>query len=283
MHTRKIVSFAAFTVFAATLTFTACKRDKNNNSNVDVEEDTYYADDQARMDQTFSDAQTLSDQAYDFGSVQMKGGVNPTILGSCATVTRDTTSTPRKITIDFGTTNCLCNDGRYRKGKIIITYTGKYRDSGSVHTIGFDGYYVNNNQVLGNKTVTNMGKNSSGQSYFNISVNGMMILNTTGDTISHVASRTRTWIAGESTTALSDDVYSITGSGTNTRANGKMVNYTITSPLTLALNCRWIEQGTVDITPAGATKARTLDYGSGTCDDQATITVNGKTRTITLR
>ncbi len=283
MHTRKIFSIATFTVLAATLTFTACKRDKNNNSSVDVNEDTYYADDQARMDQTFDDAQTLSDQAYEFGSVQMKGGENPTILGSCATVTRDTTSTPRKITIDFGATNCLCNDGRYRKGKIIITYSGKYRDSGSVHSIGFDGYYVNNNQVLGTKTVTNMGKNGSGQSYFSINVNAMMILNTTGDTISHVASRTRTWVAGESTSAISDDVYNITGSGTNTRANGKVVTYTITSPLALALNCRWIKQGTIDITPAGASKARTLDYGSGTCDDQATVTVNGNTRAITLR
>lgn len=283
MHTRKVLSVAAFAVFATALAFTACKRDKDNNNAVDVDEDTYYADDQARMDQTFDDVQTLADQAYEFGSVQMKGGIAPTILSSCATVTRDTTSTPRKITIDFGTTNCLCNDGRYRKGKIIITYSGKYRDSGSVHTIGFDGFYVNNNQVLGTKTVTNMGKNGSGQSYFSINVNGMMILSTTGDTISHVASRTRTWVAGENTSALSDDVYNITGSGTNTRAGGKVINYTITSPLVLALNCKWIEQGTIDITPAGASKARTLDYGNGTCDDQATISVNGKTRTITLR
>ncbi|OSZ78388.1 hypothetical protein CAP35_09045 [Chitinophagaceae bacterium IBVUCB1] len=266
-------------ILALTLIMTACKRDKNNATEVD--EDTYYADDQARMDQSFNDAQTLADQAYETGNVQMKGG--PSILGTCATVTRDTTSTPRKITIDFGSTNCLCNDGRLRRGKIIITYTGKYRDSGSVKTIGFDGYYVNNNQVLGSKTITNMGKNSSGQSYYSIVVNGMMILSTTGDTVKHTATRTRTWVKGESTTLLSDDEYRITGSGTNTRASGKVVNYTITSPLLIALNCNWIKEGVIAITPAGASSARTLDFGAGTCDDQATINYNGKTRTITLR
>ncbi len=279
MQTKRIISTSTLIVLAMMLTMTACKRDKDNT--VDVEEDTYYADDQARMDQSFNDAQTLADQAYETGNVQMKGG--PSILGACATVTRDTTSTPRKITIDFGTTNCLCNDGRLRRGKIIITYTGKYRDSGSVKTIGFDGYYVNNNQVLGTKTVTNMGRNSSGQLYYNIAVNGMMILNTTGDTVKHVASRVRTWVNGESTTLLSDDEYRITGSGTNTRASGKVVNYNITSALLVALNCNWIKEGTIAITPAGASAARVLDFGTGTCDDQATISYNGKTRTITLR
>lgn len=280
MQTKKIIKPGAFLLLAAMLTFAACKRDKNNNT-VDLEEDTYYADDQARMDQDFNDIQTLADQAYETGNVQLKGGTS--ILGGCATVTRDTTSSPRKITIDFGTTNCLGNDGRLRRGKIILTYSGKYRDSGSVHSFGFDGYHINNNQILGGKTVTNMGRNTSGQLYYNINVNGMIILNTSGDTIKHTATRTRTWIAGESTASYSDDEYRIAGNGSNTRANGKVVTYNITSPLLLTLNCKWIKEGTVAITPAGASSARTLYYGTGTCDDQATISYNGRTRTITLR
>ncbi len=282
MRTVKITAFGTMVVFAAVLMFAACKRDKTNNLTANTDEDTYYAEDQARMDQTYDDAQSIGDQAFANNGVELKGGDD--ILSSCAVVTHDTISTPRKITIDFGATNCLCKDGRYRRGKIILTYTGKYRDSGSVHTIGFDSYFVNDNAVLGTKTVTNMGKNTSSQTYFNISVNGMIILNTTGDTISHVASRVRTWTAGENTTALSDDVYSITGSGTNTRRTGKIVDYNITNPLVIALNCRWIKQGTIEFTPRGATTAkRTIDYGSGACDDQATVTVGTKTKTITLR
>lgn len=283
MRTAKITAFGTMVVFSAILLFAACKRDKTNNMTSSTDEDTYYMEDQARMDQTYDDVQSITDQAYSNAGTVFKGADDETVLSGCATVTHDTTTTPRKITIDFGTTNCTCRDGRLRRGKIIVTYSGKYRDSGSVHTIGFDGYYVNNNSVLGTRTVTNMGKNSSGQSYFNIAVNGMIVL-TTGDTISHVATRVRTWTAGENTLALSDDEYNITGSGTNTRRTGKIVNYTIANPLVVALNCNWIKQGTIEFTPAGATSVkRTIDYGSGSCDDQATVTVGTKTKTITLK
>src|ERR1051325_8808903 len=42
------------------------------------------------------------------------------ILPPCATVTIDTSSSSKTITIDFGTTACLCSnwDGKYREGKI---------------------------------------------------------------------------------------------------------------------------------------------------------------------
>lgn len=276
--TRKIAALAAFT---AVLVFTACNREKNDTVSADATEDTGYADDMARMEQTFNDVQNLADQADATGAVQLKGGSVP--LSGCASVLRDTVSIPHTITIDFGSTNCTCMDGRTRRGQIIVSYMGRYRDSGYVHTIGFNNYYVNDNHVLGTKSVTNMGHNSAGQLYYNISINGMMVLNATGDTVKHTASRTRTWVNGESTAQLSDDAYRISGSGSITKATGKIFNISITSPLLVAMNCKWIEEGTVAITPQGATNARILDYGNGSCDDQATITVNGKSKTIILR
>ncbi len=280
----KIISLTSsrtIAVFAAILLFAACKRDKTTN-NLDISEDTYYAEDQARMDQTFNDVENLADQAATTGSSELKG--EPSILGVCATVTRDTVSVPHTVTINFGTTNCTCRDGRVRRGKIIVTYNGRYRDSGYSHVISFDNYFVNDNQVMGTKSVTNMGHNSSGQSYYNINVDGKIVLNSTGDTIKHVATRVRTWTAGESTLMISDDEYRISGTGTNTRRNGKVVTYNITSPLLIAMNCNWVKEGPIEFTPAGATTAkRTLDFGAGTCDDQATMTTGTRTKTITLR
>lgn len=281
MRTTGKLKIAALTALATVLTFTACNREKNDSVTTDSTEDTGYADDMVRMEQTFDDVQSLADQADATGSVQLKGGSVP--LSGCASVLRDTVSIPHTITIDFGTTNCTCLDGRTRRGQIIVSYMGRYRDSGYVHTIGFNNYYVNDNHVLGSKSVTNMGHNSAGQLYYNISIDGMMVLNTTGDTVKHTASRTRTWVSGGSTPQLSDDAYRISGTGSITRATGKVFNIAITSPLLVAMNCKWIEEGTVAITPQGATNARTLDYGNGTCDDQATITVNGKSKTIILR
>jgi hypothetical protein len=210
----------------------------------------------------------------------MVGGT-PSVLSGCASVTHDTVSTPHKLTIDFGTSNCLCADGNYRRGQIIVTYTGKYRDANHQHDITFSNYFVNDNQVTGTKTVTRVADDAAGHPVYNISINGQIILANGGGTISASSTRTRTWVNGYNTAMWNDDEYDITGNGTVTRASGKTFTYTVTTPLHVALNCRWIESGVVEITPQGGA-TRTLDYGNGTCDAQANFTVNGKTYSISL-
>lgn len=270
-------------ILAGALLLTACRRDQkdNNVTNNSTTEDTGYADDIARMDQSFDEVDGFADQATEMGSLQLKGGANT--LSNCATITKDTVGTPDSLIIDFGPTNCLCKDGRYRRGKIIITQTGHYKDSGFIRHFGFENYHVNDNWIYGGKSVVNKGHNSSGHIYYEININGHIVINATKDTASHVSSRIRTFTAGENTTQIADDEYNITGSGTMTKANGKTYAMTITSPLHIAANCNWIESGTVSILPQGATNARVLNYGNGNCDDQATITVNGNTKTIILK
>lgn len=284
MQTRKIYLLGATAVMAIALCFSACKREKSTVDPVDnnITEETGYADDQAQLDQTFDEAENFSDEAVATGGVGLKGGF--VTLSGCATVTKDTTGSIDSVIIDFGTKNCLCKDNRNRRGKIIITFSGgHYKDSGYVHTITFDNYYVNDNYVYGSKTISNKGHNTAGHLYFTIVVDGHIVTKNTKDTISHIANRVRTWVAGENTTQISDDEYDITGNGTMTRANGQKYTVNITKALHIAMNCHWIEAGTVSITPNGATFARVLDYGNGNCDDQATITVNNKTKTITLK
>lgn len=263
---------------AAVFAFSACNRTKKEDS-----EDTGYASDHATLEKSFADAQSISDEAGANGSLstyKMTGGGST--LSQCATVINDTISTPHVLTIDFGTANCLCADGVYRHGKIIVTYTGRYRDMGHMHTITFDNYFVNDNQVTGTKTVSYTANDASGNPKYDISVNGQVILANSAGTISWTSTRTRTWTAGYNTKAGSDDEYEIAGSGTITRASGKTFTINITTPLHVARNCKWIESGVVDITPAGAA-TRSLDYGNGTCDAQANLTVNGKTYSVTLK
>jgi hypothetical protein len=273
-------TFLAMAVIS-TAAFSSCKKDKIDATNpVTEEENISYIEDQASTEQTFDEVSTLADRAVVEGASALKGASFK--LSGCATVNNDTTVTPHVLTIDFGPTNCMCADGRNRRGKILVSYNGRYRDSGHVHTITFDGYHVDNHKVLGSKQVTNMGHNSSSQTFFNIAVNGMVIKPVTGDTITRIATRTRTWTAGESTLVKNDDVYEITGKDSTVRASGKIFTANITSPLVVAVNCNWIKQGVIQITPQGGTP-RTLNYGSGTCDKFATVTVGTKSRTITLK
>ncbi len=266
--------FVAITL-SAFIFMVSCNKKKTDPAPVTTTEDTGYATDHAMTEQSFDDVQSISDRA----ALVPSGGSLNFKMSSCATVVHAGDS----IVVNFGTVNCLCADGRYRRGKIIIHYSGgAYADSGSTHTITFNNYFQNDNQITGTKTVTNMGHNSSGQPYFNITVAGSVI-RSTGVTITAAWTRVRTWTAGYTTLGdLSDDTYSITGSGTITRPAGT-VTVTISAPLIVALGCHWIEAGSVVYTlPSGLT--RTLNYGTTpACDDNATVTLpSGATIAITL-
>ena len=272
-----VLGTAALTLGAFIFVVSCNRKDKNTTTT----EDTGYTSDQFVADKSFNDVQSIADQASTISTGGSLGYKTSELTSGCATVTRSTGS----IIIDFGTTNCLCNDGRYRRGKILVSYTGNYSDSASTHTITFDNFYQNDNKVEGTKTVTNMGHNSLGQPYFNVTVAGT-ITKSTGGTVLTAWSRVRTWTAGYNTpTDFTDDVYAITGTGTITRANGTVVTVSISNaaPLIIASGCRWIEAGTLTYTlPSSLT--RSINYGStANCDADAVLTLpSGATYNITL-
>ncbi len=256
--------------------FTSCSKVRNTSAN---DADTEMASDNALGEFVYNDAGNIADDASTKNSGDNLGSYKTS--SACATVTKDTLSNPRTITVDFGTTNCLCNDGRNRRGQILISYTGHYRDSGSVHTITFNNFYVNDNHVMGTKSITNMGHNTANHSYFNIAVNGMIVRANTGDSVIWNSNRVRTWTQGESTPTWTDDVYEITGSGSGQRANGIAYTMNITQALVKELSCNWISAGKVELQPSGK-PLRTIDFGNGNCDNMATVLINGNTHTITL-
>jgi hypothetical protein len=264
-------------IFIGILVFSCNKRIKDDSNN--SENDTELAKTDALAETSFTDVLMIADEA----SAKVTGDNLEQFrtTSNCATVTHDTISSPKTITIDFGNTNCMCNDGRNRRGIISVSYTGKYKDSGSIHTITFNNYFVNDNQVLGSKSVENKGLNNLNQTYFNVIVNGMIIKATTLDTITWNANRIRTWIAGEGTPTRMDDEYSISGSSAGQKANGQTYTKTITTPLLKEIGCKWFKSGVVEIAPTGKA-IRVVDFGNGACDNLATVTVNGNVYNITL-
>ena len=260
--------------------FTSCRKDKDEKDT-----DTSSASDNALAEGTYNDVNNIADEAAE-GNLSSyltpTPSDNKSILSTCAIITHDTTVTPRLLTIDFGTTNCLCNDGRNRRGIINVSYSGQYRDSASTHTISFTNYYVNDNQILGTKTVTNNGHNAAGHLSYSVNVNGQIIKASGGGTINWTSTRTREWIVGESTLPWSDDVYLITGSANGTNASGNSFTMAITSALRKEIGCRHIVSGSLALTPSGK-PTRYVDFGTGACDDQATVTINGNVYNITLR
>ena len=234
MYRKKISIFIAASLLCTAVAFTSCKKDATAKDS-DIES----SENNALAEASFNDVTTISDQAALGGSVNMRvagdqaaNKEDGSLGSSCATVSFDTVSVPHIITIDFGATNCICNDGRTRRGKILLSYTGRYKESGTVITISFNNYFVNDNQLTGTKKITNQGLNNAGNLVYKIEVNGQVIKANGGGTITWVSTRQREWIAGATTPlVLSDDAYSITGTASGTNASGKSYTITITKPL----------------------------------------------------
>ncbi len=191
--------------------------------------------------------------------------------------TNTDTSGGGTLTINFGNTNCPQSDGIYRRGKIIVTYTGRYRDSLSVITTTFDNYYVNSNLIEGEKVTTNMGRNDSGNMWFAIDVNDAKI-NTTNGTINWQSSRIKEWISGRETYfTLDDDTYKITGNSSGNSVNGNDFSVEITDTLNIDLGCLpycVIKSGEIKVLPNGYPE-RIINYGDSICDCNVDVMING--------
>lgn len=277
MKTSKLFYAAMIILLTAGMTLTSCTKDKTEDDN-----DTTQAADLALSEKVYDDAGDIADQA-NAGTLDMKSGDQGNLLSNCATVTKDTISIPHVVTIDFGSVNCLCNDGSYRRGQIIVTFTGHYADSGAYRVISFNNYYVNDNQILGTRTVVNNGHNGQGHLSYAVTVNGQIILANNAGQINWTANRTREWIEGEGTPEKYDDVFLITGDASGTRLNGATYTSLITSALRLERDCQFRHpvSGTTEVTPSNK-PTRILDYGNGVCDNVGTVTINGVTYNIVL-
>lgn len=264
----------------------ACKKEKTVE---DLEFDTSASEDNSLAEGTFSDISNIAFQAIENDSIttyRISNELN-SLLSSCATLTKTPNgSGGGLIVVNFGPSNCQCFDGRLRRGIINISFTGPYKDPGTVVTTTFDEYYVGIDaakmfKVTGTKTVTNNGLNNSGNMNFTVNVQGQLI-NSSGVTMQWTSNRNREWISGSNSLMnFTDDEYVITGNASGTNFSGTSFTANIREGLHIEF-CRFITKGIFELTPAGK-PVRTFNYGFGDCDNKATLTVNGKTFQITLR
>lgn len=258
--------------FFSFIFFTSCE--KNNITNTD--ETVADAEDVAASEDMFDDA---FDQAeiYENGaqkSVDTSDYCMPTITIEYP----ENTPYPRVVTIDYGTDGCTGRNDVVHKGKIIVTVTGYFLESGSKRIVTFENFYINDYQITGTKTVTNMGQNDAGNWVRKIEVEGKVIT-PDGKEITRISTREREWIEGANTPLLFwDDVFSITGRASGVNRKGVAYTAEITKPLIKARNCRWIQEGTVSVSTENGTAS--LDYGDGTCDNVGVLTINGEEREI---
>lgn len=186
---------------------------------------------------------------------------------------------PRTVTIDFGQ-GCT-EGGKTRKGKMISVFTGKLKDVGSTVSTTYENFYVNDDRIEGTKTIVNNGPNANGKVSFTVTVNHTRNF-TGGGSATHSSVKTFTWLEGYSSNLPLDDIFAITGADSGSDSNGKTFSTTTIKPLIKKVACPFIVAGKLQINKSGR-PTQVIDYGDGTCDAKATVTVNGETKEISLK
>jgi hypothetical protein len=220
--------------------------------------------------------------------------VSTTQLPSCLTVTIEHTTAntfPIQIILDFGHTGCLANDGHFRKGKIIITYSNRLLYPGASATAAFQDFYIDSISVENWSTlkISNVGTQDKLQFQVDIDTR---LSKPNGNYSEWHSSKTIKQTLGSATSSPLDDVFAIEGDATGkVRSHDIIVAWEakVTKPLVKKFSCRWISDGTVNIRRANLSSnsqwVGALDYGYryGNCDNKALLAINNQTYEITLR
>lgn len=280
-------SLLKFTLFVAiSFGIVSCKKDKTNDLE-EIETTFEVSENQAVADNIDQDAGDITEESASRGGLLgvAFGCGNPIIMnwiGNCATVTISGAFPTKNIKIDFGT-GCTAPNGKIRKGVINVLLTDSLRTPGSVATITFDNYFVNGYKKEGTITRTNTTVVGSGTRSHNRTITNGKITAPDGRIWTHTCNLDITQTEGLITPCdLRDDVYNIAGTRTATNAAGKSRTGTTQTPLQKKMNCNYIDQGILKI--QGPNHFALINFGNGTCDNQATISIDGRpARNITLR
>lgn len=287
-------------IFAGILFFVSCKKDNNTNTtdNPDPQLSVDAAQNDNVAEQQFNDVFNISmgvqssDAGTDIGlgtgadivyrTYDAEKTASPT--DRCFTVTVDpkgANTFPKTVTLDFGT-GCTGKDGKVRSGKIITVFSGPMRTAGSKATSTFANYHVDSFMVNGTQIIEN--SSSSNKMAWTVSVVDGKVTNTnSGRWVEWDAVHEHTQTKGNGTPFdPTDDVYTITGNSSGSNSNNNSWTTNITQPLVRSFICPWREKGEITLTRKSDTITVILDYGDGTCDNKATITIKGITIPITL-
>jgi len=289
----KFRSFAAVSLLTATLLWAAsCKKDNNTTSDSTTNNNAAsMATSGASADNAYDDAfgvalQTGSDQNLDLltkkpgGAAEVVQNIEGTYY--CANVSVSGTSFPITLTVDFGS-GCKSADSIERSGSITYVFSGHLSVPGTTITATFNNYTVNGYKINGTYSISNTTTNIDAPQITTAVTGGSIQF--PSDT-SYAFSGTKIIsVSAGSIADISSLVFTITGGYKISSSFGDSLTATVTTPLERKITCRYIDQGVISFTysKGSSSASGTLDFGDGTCDDTAVVTIGAFTKIVTIR
>jgi hypothetical protein len=284
---KKVVLNTLTYVVAAGVMFTSCKKDAEmpvqptetaveDNSNAMAESDEVLA---------ISEEEMISNNSN--MRIDATKETHENSHGATITFTPKGSNQTGSILIDFGTTGIQSPiDGKTRKGKILVTFNGKYRVPGTTQTITFNNYQVNGNKIEGTKVLSH--KAEDGTYSTTIVVTGGKISYTDNTVLEWNSERIRTWNLNGTLLNRQDDEFTVSGTANGKSRDGKAFSALIpvATPLLWKVSCfnesRFVAvSGILKVSPEGALE-RTVNYGNGACDRNVVVSAGNFTATVTL-
>lgn len=276
--------------FIATAFFISCNSsDNNTDNNMNPTSGTSQVVIDSKIDASIEDVSNIAEDQFSMKqSITAKSSETvKSFLPSCAVTTWTYIDGVFTGTIDFGTEGCTLENGNVLKGKITLTFSGNFMTPEQTITYSFDQFYHNGNKIQGNKTITRTQKSTdllaAVHPVFTCIVD-MTITFEDGSVYTRTGNRIKEMVEGYDTKGNWDDnVFLVTGSESTTWPNGDTSSSTIETPLRYEMACKkpFPVSGTVSKVKNGVETL--VDYGTGECDNLATVTTDGVTTTIELK
>ena len=291
MNKKIIITSLTMAVISTALVFSSCKKKEKDDN------DTSAAEDHTVVETHSNDIVNIGEQASNGSMTTYKLGQQPqeSIYSTCATITTYAANNTDSDTliVNFGT-NCTGADGRTRSGILQYVYTAglHYRDSSNVISVTSNNYVVDGNTInITSKTIKNLGHITGGKLTWTIDAN-MTVTKADGKTITWTTSKTKVLLAGEQPNNAPIDwahaQIAIYGTASGTSANGESFTASVAEGTWLVrdFNCtsyrKCFVSGELDFTP-GSKPTRYVNFGTGACDNLASVTINGNVYNITLK
>ena len=288
------IALAAITLLVTVFVF-SCKKEGADTGSPAMAEDeaVEYSAESMEAEASFDDIHDISMSAADEEGIISAGkpgtGAKPfpflrlrLRIGAKATitVTPDDNTYPKTVTIDFGNGE-TCPDGKFRKGKIVLHFTGPIRVPGSVVTITLVDFQLGRAKIEGTKVITNLSEN--GNIKFSVQVTGGKVTYPNGRGYTYEKLKYVKQIEGGATDEISDDVYSIEGQSKATFKNGVVIAISTKEALIKKVSCAWISEGVLQVKVGN--HEFSLDYtypSNGECDNKALLKWNNREKIILL-
>ncbi|HTB53484.1 MAG TPA: hypothetical protein VK718_11990 [Ferruginibacter sp.] len=256
----------ALAVATIAISFTACKKTSG-----DAETATL-ASQSSISDNLTEDANNVFTQTVNNDTTGTLGAARPAPYYNATVTISPAVGFPKTITINFGS-GTTSQDLIYRTGEIQVVLSDSFRLNGTTATLSFlNNYTVDGYAKTGTITWTNQ---SVGDTLKWTRVDSGTVTAPDGSYWHHSGQRVVVQTAGFGDNNLLDNVYSITGNHTIVNSEGITGTSIILIPLEKKADCFFIDAGQIRIN--GPKHYAVIDFGNGTCDDNATFALDGGT------